>query len=103
VRAPISRAAPATSTLISTLLFMLFIAAPAFAANTDADAVSVAQTAEGADAERPHTDGDDRQKGKDARRQPRVGDDLDSCRRDADGMRGPERSRFMTQCLKERK
>ncbi|MDB5862693.1 MAG: hypothetical protein JWO70_499 [Betaproteobacteria bacterium] len=33
----------------------------------------------------------------------RTGDDLESCRRDADGMRGPERSRFMTQCLRERK
>jgi hypothetical protein len=26
-----------------------------------------------------------------------------SCKRDADGMKGPERSRFMTTCLKERK
>ena len=26
-----------------------------------------------------------------------------SCKRDADGMTGPERSRFMTTCLKERK
>ena len=33
----------------------------------------------------------------------RGDDDLTSCRRDADGMRGPERSRFMTRCLKERK
>ena len=33
----------------------------------------------------------------------RAGDDLETCKRDADGMRGPERSRFMTQCLKERK
>jgi len=29
--------------------------------------------------------------------------DLVSCKRDADGMRGPERSRFMTACLRERK
>ena len=29
--------------------------------------------------------------------------DLESCKRDADGMRGPERSRFMTSCLKARK
>jgi hypothetical protein len=29
--------------------------------------------------------------------------DVASCKRDADGMRGPQRSRFMTQCLKERK
>ncbi|HEX2829823.1 MAG TPA: hypothetical protein VHP37_25980 [Burkholderiales bacterium] len=33
----------------------------------------------------------------------RIGDDLASCKRDADGMRGPERSRFMTKCLRERK
>ncbi len=32
-----------------------------------------------------------------------VGGDLASCKRDADGMRGPERSRFMTACLRERK
>jgi hypothetical protein len=37
------------------------------------------------------------------RKSGRTGDDLESCRRDADGMRGPERSRFMTQCLKDRK
>jgi hypothetical protein len=29
--------------------------------------------------------------------------DLESCKRDADGMKGPERSRFMTACIKERK
>jgi hypothetical protein len=40
---------------------------------------------------------------KDERAQERTGDDLASCKRDADGMRGPERSRFMTQCLKERR
>jgi hypothetical protein len=40
---------------------------------------------------------------RDARKSARTGDDLESCRRDADGMRGPERSRFMTQCLKDRK
>jgi hypothetical protein len=30
-------------------------------------------------------------------------DSLDTCKRDADGKKGPERSRFMTACLKERK
>jgi hypothetical protein len=30
-------------------------------------------------------------------------DELDTCKRDAEGMKGPERSRFMTACLKERK
>jgi hypothetical protein len=44
--------------------------------------------------------GDDR---KEARPAARVGDDLTTCKRDADGMRGPERSRFMTDCLKERR
>ena len=28
--------------------------------------------------------------------------DLDTCKRDANGMKGPERSRFMTACLKDR-
>ena len=28
--------------------------------------------------------------------------DLDSCRRDARGLEGPERSRFMTECLRTR-
>ena len=39
----------------------------------------------------------------DNRAEDRAGGDLASCKRDADGMRGPERSRFMTQCLRERK
>ena len=30
-------------------------------------------------------------------------DQLDTCKREADGKKGPERSRFMTACLKERK
>lgn len=29
-------------------------------------------------------------------------EDLDTCKRDAEGMKGPERSRFMTACLKDR-
>ena len=33
----------------------------------------------------------------------RPGDELDTCKRDAEGMKGPARSRFMTACLKERK
>lgn len=43
------------------------------------------------------------QDAKKARPAERLGDDLGSCKRDADGMRGPERSRFMTQCLRERR
>jgi hypothetical protein len=35
--------------------------------------------------------------------QPRREDNLDTCKRDADGMKGPERSRFMTECLKQRR
>jgi hypothetical protein len=38
-----------------------------------------------------------------AQRKPqRTRDDLDTCKRDAEGMKGPERSRFMTACLKDR-
>ena len=36
-------------------------------------------------------------------KEPKREDNLDTCKRDADGMKGPERSRFMTQCLKERR
>ena len=32
----------------------------------------------------------------------RTRDDLDSCKRDAEGMKGPERARFLTECLRER-
>ena len=32
----------------------------------------------------------------------RTRDDLDSCKRDAEGLKGPERARFMTECLRER-
>jgi hypothetical protein len=39
----------------------------------------------------------------DRKKDARGGDDLTTCKRDADGMRGPERSRFMTDCLKERR
>jgi hypothetical protein len=75
-----------------------------FAADNDGETVPVAQSAESADTDRARSsDGDERQKSRETRRQPRIGDDLESCKRDADGMRGPERSRFMTQCLKERK
>jgi hypothetical protein len=43
------------------------------------------------------------QKAASSEKVPKPPDDLSSCRRDADGMRGPERSRFMTSCLRERK
>lgn len=36
------------------------------------------------------------------RKPQRTRDDLDTCKRDAAGMKGPERSRFMTACLKDR-
>jgi hypothetical protein len=54
---------------------------------------------------------DQQQKGKesdqkssaDTKAADKAPNDLVSCKRDADGMRGPERSRFMTACLRERK
>ena len=80
------------------------LASPVLAADSEAEAATPARTAEAVDGDRArNAEDDDRQKSKDARRPARVGDDLETCRRDADGMRGPERSRFMTQCLKERK
>ena len=96
-----------TSTSTSTFLAAVLatrLASPALAADGEADATPGARTVEAGDAERARiVDGEDRQKSKDTRSPPRAGDDLETCRRDADGMRGPERSRFMTQCLKERK
>ena len=68
---------------------------PALAANADGDAGKPADARSAEDADR----GDKADK----RDTARNGDDLDSCKRDADGMRGPQRSRFMTRCLKERK
>jgi len=37
------------------------------------------------------------------RSQDKAPNEFESCKRDADGMKGPERSRFMTACLTERK
>ena len=76
------------------------MAAPAFAAVNEGDGETrSAQTAVEGDAERER----ERERGRDMRKPERAGADLESCKRDADGMRGPERSRFMTQCLRERK
>ena len=66
---------------------------PAHAAHAERD--------KGKDASAPAADSGNAKK--EARAAPRTGDDLASCKRDADGMRGPDRSRFMTQCLRERK
>ena len=36
------------------------------------------------------------------KRPKRTRDDLDTCKRDAEGLKGPERSRFLTECLRDR-
>ena len=77
------------------LLLAALAAPPAFAADTGRDDGKGASARSSDDGERPTK--------QEKRSDERAGDDLASCKRDADGMRGPERSRFMTQCLKERK
>ena len=77
------------------LLLAALAAPPAFAADTSRD--------DGKSTSAPPADDAERAAKPDKREGERVGDDLASCKRDADGMRGPERSRFMTQCLRERK
>ena len=77
------------------LLLAALASPPAFAADTSRDDGK-------SESARPSDDGE-RAARQDKRESERVGDDLASCKRDADGMRGPERSRFMTQCLRERK
>jgi hypothetical protein len=78
---------------------------PAHAAEADADPGVVATGSADGERVRPPSSerGNERQRDRDRNDTGRTGDDLESCKRDADGMRGPERSRFMTQCLKERK
>ena len=67
---------------------------PAFAADADGSNAK-AETARAAqEAERNKADKASAE---------RPADDLVTCKRDADGMRGPKRSRFMTECLKERR
>ena len=48
------------------------------------------------------TEEQSRKDGAEKKRPNRTRDDLDSCKRDAEGMKGPERARFMTECLRER-
>ena len=69
---------------------------PAHAADGDGDGERAAKP-------EARQSGEDRNGEKEQHTESRAGDDLTTCKRDADGMRGPERSRFMTQCLKERK
>jgi hypothetical protein len=92
--------------IIITAAALAALARPAAHA-AEADAVDGVVATGSADGDRPRPQTGDRTNDRTpARDRPdtaRVGDDLDSCKRDADGMRGPERSRFMTQCLKERK
>ena len=84
--------------LIAVLLGALAVTSAGAAEERDGD--------KGGDAEKsvaaaePHSE--DRGAKKDTRTGA-SGSDLVTCKRDADGMRGPERSRFMTQCLRERK
>ena len=77
---------------------------PAYAVEADAGDVVTGGSAD-SERGRPASSerGGERPRDRDRSDTARVGDDLESCKRDADGMRGPERSRFMTQCLKERK
>jgi hypothetical protein len=77
------------------LLLAALAAPPAYAA--DADTTRDGRGASGRSAE------DGERTAKPEKREERTGDDLASCKRDADGKRGPERSRYMTQCLRERK
>ena len=78
------------STLSVALLACAFALAPCYVNAADADKAGGRQ-----------------QKGQDQKAAPgekaaKSPDDLTSCKRDADGMKGPERSRFMTSCLRER-
>ena len=79
------------------LLLAALAAPPAYA---DADAATVR---DGRGAIGRSSDDGERTAKPERPSEERTGDDLASCKRDADGKRGPERSRFMTQCLKERK
>ena len=76
------------------LLLAALAAPPAYAADTVRDARGASGRS---------SDDGERIAKPEKRNEERTGDDLASCKRDADGMRGPERSRFMTQCLRERK
>ena len=76
------------------LLLAALAAPPAYAADTVRD---------GKGASGRSSDDGERTAKPEKRTEERTGDDLASCKRDADGKRGPERSRYMTQCLRERK
>jgi hypothetical protein len=66
-----------------------------------ASCVSAAEPAPEADTQNDQADkGTDQQSTK--KKGDRKGRDLDSCRRDARGLEGPERARFMTECLRSR-
>ena len=78
--------------LAAALLAWAFAAPPAAASNNDSKEAQTQQKDKGA---RPSPSSD--------KASDKGPNDLESCKRDADGMKGPERSRFMTACLKDRK
>ena len=84
--------------IVAAVLAALLVS-PAYSAESDAETHAENRPAESA----TDSGSSERNRDKDTPRRARTGDDLESCKRDADGMRGPERSRFMTQCLRERK
>lgn len=66
--------------------------APAYAASDGDDAKSERAEEKAAEKDAPNKD-----------RVPKGASDTASCRRDAKGLHGPERARFMTECLRERR
>jgi hypothetical protein len=55
------------------------------------------------DTQTQQRDKGDRKGAPDEKSAAKAPSEFETCKRDADGMKGPERSRFMTACLKERK
>lgn len=86
-------------TAAALLAAALAVSPAALASNRDSKAGAPDRSADkNAEKTAERKSADDRGSAKD---QPE--DNLESCKRDADGMKGPERSRFMTECLKERR
>jgi len=76
-----------------------------FAASLLACAVAPAQAADNKDGKASQVEQKDKGREKASQDEPaaKPPSDLESCRDDADGKRGPERSRFMTACIRDRK
>ena len=64
--------------------------------------VGSAHAVEAEDTKSERADEQPRKNGAAKKRTGKTRDDLDSCKRDAEGMKGPERARFLTECLRER-